>query len=516
MTPDSAPTLTIVGLGPGDWETLTIEAISTLRAAHEVFVRTAVHPSLDPIRSQLPEVEFRTFDYLYESLPSLNSVYQRIVEEIARLTTERGRLVYAVPGSPSLGESTVAMLLQRFRGSDVTIRIVQGLSYVEPILAAVGCVDASWVQVIDGSELSLLSRENAVGEAAGEDEPLPWRAPMPTAPLVVSYLYDRETASGVKLWLGRYYPDEHLVDVVQSGGTSHAATLSIPLHDLDRVDEVDHRTALFVPALAEIDDVRTFAGMMQLTRRLRGPGGCPWDREQTHASLKPYLLEETYEVLDALDSGDPSLIAEEFGDLLYQITIHAQVGAEEGTFTIEDIIENIMAKLIGRHPHVFGDMELESAQDVRHAWESFKQRQKPKRASVLEEIPTGLPALPQSNLMQKRAASVGFEWPGIDQVLEKVTEELGELRPEIAEDAAKERQREELGDVLFAMVSVARHLRIDPEEALRLANRKFADRFASVEERAVAQGKTLRDLSPAELDAFWQEAKGSTGTTTRE
>jgi tetrapyrrole methylase family protein/MazG family protein len=256
-----------------------------------------------------------------------------------------------------------------------------------------------------------------------------------------------------------------------------------------------------------MENVRTFAGMMQLTRRLRGPGGCPWDREQTHATLKPYLLEEAYEVLDALDGDDPQQIAEELGDLLYQITIHAQVAAEAGTFTIEDVIENIMVKLIGRHPHVFGDLELESAQDVRHAWESFKQRQKPKRESILEEIPRGLPALPQSNLMQKRAASVGFAWPDLAQVVAKAEEELEELRAEIESGGSKERQTEELGDLLFALVGIARQLRIDPEEALRGANRKFAERFAHLESKVRERGVEVRELSPEEMLGIWERAK---------
>ena len=208
----------------------------------------------------------------------------------------------------------------------------------------------------------------------------------------------------MKLWLGRFYPDEHRVDLVHNIDTPEPRVETVPLFMLDRGLRIDHATALHVPRLEENDNVRTFAGLMQLTRRLRGPGGCPWDREQTHASLKPHLLEETYEVLDALDSNDAAHMAEEFGDLLFQVTLHSQVAAEAGEFTIEDVIEHLMRKLIGRHPHVFSDLELPNAQDVRQHWETFKQKEKPKRTSVLEQIPRGLPALPQSNLMQKRAA----------------------------------------------------------------------------------------------------------------
>ncbi len=354
-------------------------------------------------------------------------------------------VIYAVPGSPSIGETTVRMLRDRWGGDRAEIRLIQGLSYVESVLAAAGVSDEGWLQVLDAAEISLLASENATGEVDGAGAVMPWRAPMPTVPMVISPLYDRDLATAVKLWLGRYYGDEHELLLVTAFGSTAPVVRTIPLYELDRLPDIDHRTAVFVPALAELENARTFGGIMQLTRRLRGPGGCPWDREQTQASLKPYLLEETYEVLDALDSGDPALIAEEFGDLLYQVTLHAQVAAENGSYTIEDVIQNVVVKLIGRHPHVFGDLELESAQDVRHAWEGFKQRQKPKRASVLEGIPRGLPALPQSNLMQKRAASVGFEWTSIDEVIEKVEEELAELRQEVARHGPNELQLSRAG-----------------------------------------------------------------------
>jgi tetrapyrrole methylase family protein/MazG family protein len=499
--------LTVVGLGPGVWELLTVEAASVLQEADEIYVRTGIHPSIEPIRRHLPNTPFHSFDSLYDTLPTLGQVYERIAEEVTRLAQRPGGAVYAVPGSPAVGETSVRLILERLRQLDVPVRLVQGISYVEPVLGATGVSDASWVEAVDASEAALMASENALGEAPGEEGTLPWRAPAPTVPLVISYLYDRQTASGVKLWLGRFYPDEHELRVIAAPGTPECSIRTVPLYEIDRLDGIDHRTALYVPPLPEVENVRTFAGIMNVTRRLRAPGGCPWDREQTHQTLKPHLLEEAYEVMEALDEGDPVLLAEELGDLLFQVTIHSQVAAEEGAFTVEDVIECITRKLIGRHPHVFGELQLENAQEVRQHWEAFKQREKPKRASVLEQIPRGLPALPQSNLMQKRAASVGFEWPSVAEVIGKVEEELEELREEIESGASKEQEREEFGDILFALVSVARHLRIDPEEALRLANRKFAARFQYVEARVSAQGKALRDLSASELDEIWEEAK---------
>jgi len=510
--------VTVVGLGPGMWDLLTIEAVRVLEEATEVYVRTGVHPTIEPIRSRLPGVTFRTFDEVYESLPTFDAIYEDIVEKLVLLARRPGGVVYAVPGSPAVSETTVRLLLERLRDSDVSVRLVQGMSFIEPILSSVGVSDAAWVEVIDATEAALLASENAVGELpetltssvdgnSGRVRRMPWRAPVPTAPMVVSQLYDRQTASGVKLWLGRFYPDEHEVQLVHAAGTPACSVHTLPLYALDRQPIIDHLTTLFVPPLSETENVRTFAGLMELTRTLRAPGGCPWDREQSHATLKPHLLEETYEVLDALDGGDPREIAEELGDLLFQVTIHSQVATEAGEFTVEDVISNIMTKLIGRHPHVFGELELDNAQEVRLHWESFKQREKPRRTSVLEQIPRGLPALPQSNLMQKRAASVGFEWPSLADVISKVEEEIGELKHEVDLEAPKEEQREEFGDILFALVSVARHLRIDPEEALRLANRKFGARFQYVESRVAALGKSLREVPSAELDAYWEEAK---------
>lgn len=497
-------TLTIVGLGPGTWESLTQEVASALRNADVVYVRTAIHPSLEPIRAHLPDMTLQSFDDLYDSRDTFDEIYQEVVDRLIE-TLGNHDVLYAVPGSASLGETTVRLLLERVSETN-PVRILPGLSFVEPVLGAVGVTDAASVCVIESPEAALLGLENAVGEVEGYPEILPWQAPVTTAPLLLSPLYDRANASGAKQWLTRFYPEDHPVQLVHAAGTPDCRIEALPLYEMDR-RTIDHRTTVYVPPLPEIDNVRTFAGLMWLTRRLRGPGGCPWDREQTHATLKPHLLEETYEVLDALDRNDPALIMEELGDLLFQVTIHSQIAAEDDEFTVEDVIQSIMVKLIGRHPHVFGNLELESAQDVRHAWESFKQREKPQRASILEEIPRGLPALPQSNLMQKRVASVGFEWPDVDAVIAKVDEELGELRAEISSKAPKEVQREELGDIFFALVSVARHLRIDPEEALRLANQKFAGRFRYVESQVSAEGKQLRDLTPAELDAYWEEAK---------
>jgi tetrapyrrole methylase family protein / MazG family protein len=366
----------------------------------------------------------------------------------------------------------------------------------------------AWKLTIDAADAARLGSADALGKTS-EGSVMPWRSALPTATLEVTAL-SRDSAPIVQSWLARYYPREHLVTLTTLTGETLA---NIHLGDLAEQD-IEPGCSLLVPPLSETENVRTFSGLMELTRRLRAPDGCAWDREQSHSSLKKHLLEEAYEVIHAMDSEDPEAMAEELGDLLFQIAIHSQVAAEMGEFTIEDVIQRIMVKLIGRHPHVFGDLDLQSSQEVLDHWETFKQREKPKRMSIFESIPRELPALPQSSLMQKRAAGVGFEWPSLHDVLGKVEEEIDELRHEIDSASAREELREEFGDLLFALVSVGRHLHLDPEEALRLANRKFAARFQYVESRVTSSGKQLRDLSASELDEYWEEAK-ALGTVRR-
>lgn len=492
--------LTVVGLGPGSWNTLTIEAAETLRSVPEIYIRSSAHSAAATVAAHLGDTAIRDFDDLQASSGSLSEAFAAVAARLADLARRPQGVVYAVPGSPYLGDRSVPLALELLR-DEVPVRMVAGLSYVETVLRAAGIADPGWIDVLDAAEIDLLAQANAVGEVDGARIRVPWRAPLPTVPLVVTSVGTREIAASVSRWLTRFYPESHNVLVIHESGAEAASLAS-----LGRLEPVAG-SSLFVPALTEAENVRTFSGLMNLTRTLRAPGGCPWDREQTHSSLKPHLLDEAYEVIDALDSEDPAEICEELGDLLFQVAIHSQVAAELGDFTIEDVIGSIVTKLIGRHPHVFGDLQLESSQDVLNAWESLKQKQKPKRLSVLEQIPRSMPALPQSNLIQKRAANVGFEWPDLESVIEKVEEELTELRDEVDRGASKDVEREEFGDILFALVSVARHLRIDPEEALRLANRKFAARFQYVESRAAADGVTLRELAPEQLDSYWNEAK---------
>ena len=266
-----------------------------------------------------------------------------------------------------------------------------------------------------------------------------------------------------------------------------------------------------------------FFRLVNIMRTLRAPDGCAWDREQTLASLRPFILEEAYEVVEAIDRGDPTALCDEVGDLLLEAVFVAQICAEEGTFTIADATEAVIAKLIRRHPHVFGDPDGEtntrrdlSPAEVKAQWERIKTRERaatPDRATLLDGIPEALPSLLRASRIGARTANVGFDWDAADQVIDKVDEELAELR-EAIEAADPAHIEEELGDLLFTVANLARKLRIDPESALRDANGKFTRRFRAMEQRLNERARSLHDATPDELEREWQAVKALTGKVT--
>lgn len=248
---------------------------------------------------------------------------------------------------------------------------------------------------------------------------------------------------------------------------------------------------------------KLFGDLVEIMALLRGPNGCPWDKEQTHQSLKPYLVEESYEAVEAIDHEDFSHLEEELGDILLQIVFHAQIASEEKRFEISDILAGIISKLRRRHPHIFGEASVRTAEEVRIRWEEIKKEEKG-RESALEGVSKALPALLYALSLQERASRVGFDWPSIEGVTEKVREEVDELGTAGISEAERE---EELGDVLFSLVNLSRHLGIDPEIALRKTAEKFRTRFVHMERSALSRGKDLAEMSLEEKDKLWEEAK---------
>jgi len=365
--------VTVVGLGPGDASLLTAEAREVLRASQEVWLRTARHPAVEGLPAG---PRYASFDEIYDSGESFDAVYQAIVARLIGLAKRPEGVVYAVPGHPLFGEATVRSLLTRATETGLGVRIVPGLSFLDVTVAELGLDPlADGLLVLDALSLGERGR------------PL-----VPQRPTLIAQVYDRRTASAAKLALLERYPPDHPVHIVHAA-TPGARVAETPLAELDHADDFDHLVSLYIPALAPSDDVRSFEGLRAIVARLRSPdGGCPWDLEQTHETLKRYLLEEAYEALDALDEGEPHRLAEELGDLMMQVVLQAQVAEDGGEFAIEDVMASIAAKLVRRHPHVFGDVVVSGAGDVLRNWEEIKKEERGD-APVLDAVPKALPAL---------------------------------------------------------------------------------------------------------------------------
>jgi len=473
--------ITIVGLGPGDPRHLTREAWATLEAANEVWLRTCHHPTVDGLP---PHLALHSFDALYEGAQDFGQVYERIVGQVLRLAERPAGVVYAVPGHPLVGEATVRQILSRAEEAGLAVCVVEGLSFVEPTLTALRVDMLAGLQVYDALEL-----------ADRHHPPL-----NPDLPALVGQLYSRALAADVKLTLMNQVPDDHEIVLVHAAGTPEQRLVHVPLYELDRQDDVGHLTSLYIPPLA---GVNSFEGLQDTVAHLRAPDGCPWDREQTHESLRVHLLEEVYEVLAAIDENDAVELAEELGDLLLQILLHAQIATEEGEFKMAQVIAGIDAKLKHRHPHVWGARPVQGTQEVLQRWEALKREEKGEQRSVLDGVPAALPALQQADTYSRRAARVGFDWAEASGVADKIREEMAEV--EAASNP--EEQAAELGDLLFAAVNWARWLGVDAETALRKANARFAHRFRSMERVARERGLDMAALPMDELEALWQEVK---------
>lgn len=486
MTAENRPTdITLLGLGPGDPKLITREAWEMLTAIPVLYVRTREHPTLQALPDSLT---IHSFDEVYETRVSFQAVYQEIVQTILELGKRPEGVVYAVPGDPFVAEETCGEIQRRAEEQGLTTSVVSGVSYLEPAFAALGVDPLPHTALVDALALS-----------AAYHPPFP-----PDVPALIAQVYSRHVASEIKLTLMAVYPDHHPVFLIHGAGTSNQVVEEVLLYEIDRSQQIGLLTSLYVPRRGR---ETSFEGFQNIIAHLRSPEGCPWDREQDHQTLRPNLLEETYEVLTALDADDTDAMREEFGDLLLQIVLHAQIAHEYGEFDMAAVIEGISTKLVKRHPHVFGDEDLDDAGAVIRNWERIKAEERnqkhQEKQGILDGVAQALPALTQAQTYQKRAARVGFDWPEIEGVKEKVLEELQEL----GNAEGETQQRAELGDLLFAIVNLARWYEVDAESALREANARFKARFSYLDEKVKSQGKDMAAMTLAELDQYWEEAK---------
>lgn len=475
--------MTVVGLGPGSPELLTREAWQVLQETSFLYLRTARHPLVARFP---PHIRWEALDTCSDGRDPKEGA-ERVV---ARLLEAEPPVVYAVPGDPWEGEATTRLLLERL-GRD-QVRVIPGVGLLQAACAALE---------LDPLERGLQLHDAwdvVAGTFPGYD---------PLRPLLIAHV-EKGVVAALVQQLRVHYPASHPVAVVLAGsGVAGDAVLRSPLEGLVDVLPAGATAVLYLAPLAPEVALRLPATLEWVCARLRGPGGCPWDREQTHASLRNNLLEECYEVLEALDRGDLVDLRRELGDLLMQIFLHAQLAREEGAFDLGDVLAEINAKLIRRHPHVFGPVEAKDSQTVLRNWEAIKAAERcaegKESGSLLEGLPRSLPALAFAQAVGRRVARVGFDWTRVEEVWAKVEEEMAELR-----NAASEEERaEELGDLLFALVNLARWLGVDAEDALRTTNDKFCRRFAWLEAEAARRGVPLEQMPLADMDALWEQAK---------
>lgn len=479
------PRVTIVGLGPAGAEYVTEHTLQEIARVPHRYLRTGRHPSAHLVPDAV------TFDDIYEAADTFADVYAEITDRLVAAAAQHGEVLYAVPGSPLILERTVRSLR-----ADPRIECVvhPAMSFLDVIYARLGIdpVEAA-VTLIDGHEFATA--------AAGR-----------IGPLLVTHTHANWVLSDIKLAVENATGDEAVV-ILQRLGSHDECITHTTWAELDRTVEADHLTSIYIPHLGTPVGAE-MVRFHQLARTLREQ--CPWDQEQTHQSLVRYLLEETYEVVDALqalDPDDPSTddaLVEELGDLLYQIEFHATIAEQQGRFTMADVAQGVHDKLVRRHPHVFppagGDKVVaEDTATVLSNWDAIKQAEKG-RTSVFEGVPHSLPSLSYADAVQRKAAKLGFDWPDVDGALPKIAEEAAEVRA-AADGDDPGAVHDELGDLLFAVVNVSRHLGVEPEAALRAATRKFRGRFEQVEHLARERGIDLKSAGLPALDALWDEVK---------
>lgn len=478
--------ITVLGLGAGDLNQLPFGIYKVLQKTDNLYLRTKDHPVINELEKE--GLTFQSFDEIYEKHDRFEDVYQEIVQLLVDASRKES-ITYAVPGHPLVAEKTVQLLIELADKGDIQLEIKGGQSFLDAMFTSLKIDPIEGFQFVDATDL--------------ESEYITFRQH-----LIICQVYDQMTASHAKLKLMEQLPDDYEVVIVTAAGSSDEQIRRVPLFELDRDTSINNLTSVYVPPVQKKEDLyHQFETLRSVIATLRGPDGCPWDQKQTHESLKKYLLEEAYELLEAIDEEDDDHIIEELGDVLLQVMLHAQIGEDEGYFSIQDVIQGLVSKLIYRHPHVFSTVHVDGEEDVLKNWQELKQAEKGNVIeSVLSGIPKDLSGLLKAEKLQGKAAKVGFDWIDLPPVVDKVKEELTEVLDAVqSKDQSK--IEAELGDLLFSIVNLARFIEVNPEEAILKTNMKFTKRFQYIESRLSEMNKTFSDVSLEEMDEIWNEAK---------
>lgn len=487
--------LTVIPLGTP--ETLSTRSIERLKSVQKLFFQTMEHPCA--------EFALKAAGLTAESIISMDEYYNGSFdfEELndaiaARLASAFGESGMEDIGFAVLGRGAGAALMDRLAPllseHGVLLTVLPSCGFADAALAAAFGAGLAYFTDYDIRTAQSLTVSDT------------------ERPLVIEECDTLLRAGEVKLLLAEFYPDEFKLFLARMNDGGEYEVHTLPVHMLDHAQNAPlygAATVLIVPPCPLTQRSRHgFGSLMEVMHRLRAPGGCPWDAEQTHSSLRSSLIEESYEVLDAIDREDMTALEEELGDLLLQVVFHAVIEEEKSEFTMRDVTSGIVNKLIYRHPHVFGDEKVDSSDDVLYNWENLKQREKHQQtvADAMRAVPAAFPALLRSYKVQKKAAHVGFDWSSAADALEKVDEEAAEVREAIAE-GDKAHLAEEIGDLLFACVNVSRLCKVDPELALGKATDKFMRRFIDMEKLILQDGRSFDGMTLEQMDQYWEKVK---------
>lgn len=473
-------TIQIIGLGAGGIDELTVGAYRALNENIPTFARTERHPVVKKLRE---EMKIECFDDYFEKYETFDKVYEKITDNVLELAKRHGKINYCTAGSPFCGDVITKKLIDEYK-EEINIIIIDGMSFLDRCIKLSGFSDYKSIKVLDCLEADEFSFDiNSF--------------------TIITQVYDWEMASQLKLKLMETYPDETKVlkiDVLENN------VIKIPLFELDQEKKYGFSTYFCVlPIELSKNTVYNVTNLCRIVKILRGPDGCPWDMKQTHESIRQHVIEEAYEVVDAIDNDDVDNLIEELGDLLFQVIFHSELGSEEGYFNFSNVVTNICEKMYFRHPHVFGDVRAANVDEALGSWEASKQKQKKISSYTdnLKDVPKALSPLSRSFKIQKRAAQAGFDFPTVEGALLKIKEELFEFIEEY-QNYDFEKMEDEFGDLLFALVNFARFMEINPDIALNRTINKFINRFEYIETHS---GRDLKQMTLKEMDELWEESK---------
>ena len=470
----------IIGLGAGGEDDLTVKAQKALTERIPTFVRTDRHPIVNELKKN---IDIASFDDYFEKYETFNEVYGNIVNTLIEQSKQYGKINYCTAGSPYYGDIVTKKLINEYKNKINTI-IIDGMSFLDKCLKLSGYADYNNIKILDCLEADEFSFDvNSFN--------------------IITQVYDLESASRLKVKLMEIYPEDVNSLIIDVLGEN---VKKIPLFMLDQEKNYGFSTYFCIlPIEISKNRVYNVDNLLRIVKLLRSPDGCPWDKKQTHHSIRQHVIEEAYEVVDAIDNDDVDNLVEELGDLLLQVVFHAELGSEEGYFNFSDVVTDVCKKMYFRHPHVFGDVKADDAEEALTNWENSKLKEKNLTTYTdnLKNVPKALSTLSRSYKIQKRAAEVGFDWSDAQGAVLKIKEELLEFIEEYNNHNI-ENMEEEFGDLLFALVNFARFEKINPDIALNKTINKFIDRFEYIEKNST---KDLKQMTLKEMDELWEESK---------